>query len=188
MTGRKRSSTNNTAPSARDLEKALETLKALGWKVEFPTSAEEREKQESSVTRLGFTDAKRLREAKEQEERDSKTLLKATLGAAHYIGDKTYGPGPIELPRSQASLFRSLIHQDALSRQAHLDTAQYQPIANCYLIKPGSGSDTKNKFSKIQVSEAVFNSERLWEEVAVTSGQHDIAGFNPNFNAENRSF
>src|SRR5258707_13599417 len=145
--------TKNRSPTAKDLEKALEVMRSLGFKIESPSTELEIERQSDSVKKLGFSKV----QAK-KEEKESKELLKYTLGTSHIVGGVCYGPGEIVLTKKEASLYRSLIYQDNLSKQAHYDRTDYQPVSKCFIVEQGKSQDAVNRFSKRAVSEAAFAS------------------------------
>ena len=166
----------NTTPVT--LEQALKTLQDLGFKVTPPTSQEEQEKQETSLEKLGFVD-KPLPKKKGKVKEPEEEMLTTVLGISHSIADTVYGPGKVTLPKSQASLFNSLVYQDNLAKQAHFDEARLNPYSRCFMIRQGNGQDRHNKFRKQEVSESQFNSDQIWEEATITTGRADIAGVNP---------
>lgn len=164
------------AYSEKELADALKVMQSLGFKVTPPSTEEEKAKQKASMKKLGFSEAVR----KVTEVEMAPKVLKAYLGAAHVIAGVVYGPKEINLPLSEESLFRTLLHQDQMSRAGHLDTAEYNPRSRCFMI-----GERKNK---VEVSEAAFNSDAVWNVPSFAVGAMDIAGFNPSMQSENRTF
>ncbi len=174
----------NKTPTSKELEKALEVMQSLGFKVTPPSSAEESEKQESSAEKLGFSEAKK-RKVKVQPDPQ---FLDCYLGTAHHIAGNTYGPGKVSIPFKQVSLYRTLIHQDNLAKQSYLDTRDYNPFSKCFIITQSPLREVGGSYGKLEVTEAQFNSAAVLNHVTVTAGAVDIAGYpGLEFN-ENRSF
>src|SRR6266446_7711099 len=103
----------NKNPTSKEIEKALEVMKSLGFLVTPPSSQKELEKQETSIEKLGFTEKvvkKKVKEPKVPQ------FLTCHLGAMHYAGGMSYGPGEVKIPSAQEGLFRHLVHQDNLAK------------------------------------------------------------------------
>lgn len=161
------------------LEEAIKTLQDLGFDVSIPSTEQDRHRQKSSLAALGFESASRGVESKPS----GPTRLTGTLITSHSIGGNTYGPGLLDLPVEQEDLFRTLLQQDQSCVRAHMDTVDYIRNSRCYLIQPGRSEDKKNKFSKVEVSEAVFNSDAFLGNTGIVAGAMDVAGTyssNPN--------
>ncbi len=156
----------------RDLEKALAVLQSFGIKAVIPTTEEDREKQESSLDKLGIKVHKPTVPNKIEK-------LRVKLGTQHFVGDQSYGPGEIELPLTEEALFRSLIHQDNLSKQAHFDTKEHNPYALCFVIREVVSRDGISNFKKIEVTEREFNGEAVWNIPGITPSLSDVAGYKP---------
>jgi len=168
------------------LEQALEIIKKLGLSITIPTSNEEIEKQQLSLSRLGFTEPG---EAKPKKGRriSVEPLCTGVLYTQHIIGGIKYGPGSIQL--DDPVLFQSLMKQDQLCVQAYMDTAQYTTHSRCFVLAPGSGRDPLHKWSKREVSESLFSNTSLDEsQPSLSVGAMDIAGYNPSFNQGQRRF
>jgi len=161
------------SPTAKQIEQALETMRALGYKIEPPSAELDSAKQEASIVKLGF----KGRKAKVIPE--STKQLKCNLGFAQTLGGTTYGPGEVVLEANQVSLLRTLVHQDQLTRAQYYDTAQYQPYSRCFIIQPGRSGDSHHRYSKVEVTEAAFNGPAFLSSPTITTGKFDIAGYNP---------
>jgi len=167
----------NKNPTAKDLEKALATLKALGFSINIPTSEEDINRQQASLDKLGFSSTGPLSSSKQEKH---PTTLVARLCSSHCIAGTIYGPGDITLPYEEATLFQSLLQADQAAIRATRDTVDYNPVARCFLIKPGNGKDTHNKYTKRAVSEAEFSAGldvNGNSEATITAGAYDIAGY-----------
>jgi len=167
----------STRPKSITLEEAIETLQSLGFAITVPTSVEDRERQEESLARLGFVEAEsKKKPTKSKSSKAQPEYLIGHLYLAHVIAEATYGPGELRLPVEQSSLFRSLLQQDQAAVRSFTDTADRQPFSRCFLITPGRGQDAKNKFSKLEVSQDVFDSDNFINNVTVRAGAVDVAG------------
>src|SRR6266446_8968269 len=160
----------NKNPTSREIEKALEVMKSLGFLVTPPSSQVELEKQETSIEKLGFTEKRAKRKVKDPK---VPQFLTCYLGATHYAGGQSYGPGEVKIPSSQEGLFRHLVYQDKIAKQAHYDTAQYNPHSHDFII---SSNGNNGGFRKVEVSEHYFNSDSALNHVTITAGAIDIAG------------
>ena len=164
------------------LEEALELLQSLGFSVVVPTAASDKAMQQDSRAALGFTDVAEVVAI------PSGLILHGYLNACHIVAGTSYGPGKFSLPGNQTDLYRSLLQADQACTKGHMDTTQYNTVSRCFIIKPGDGRDKYHKYAKLEVSEAVFNSNQFIDNVSVTAGAIDAAGYNPSFGQENRTF
>jgi len=177
-----------TKPSDRkdikppSLEEALQLLKSLGFSVVIPGTSEDIQRHEESVEKLGF-----IGEKKPVRERRLHKLI-FTLVTSHCISGQVYGPGRVELDLDQTDLQRTLLQQDQSCTRGHMDTVHYAPVGQCYLITPGNGKDQHNKFRKRAIPEHLFSEALLQLDAAVSTSRYDVAGYQPNFESENRDF
>jgi len=161
-------------PTARELEKALETMRALGYKIEPPTLEVESEKQEASIAKLGF------KSKKPKVVKENPRVLKCFLVTAHNVGGNTYGPGEVTLDATQEGLFKGLVHQDNLAKAHHYDRADIQPYSKHFLVQVGSGADKNHKYRKVEVNESQFSTGMgRGANPTISVSKFDIAGYNP---------
>ena len=144
----------------------LEAAKMLGFQVQIPTSEEDINRQNQTLSTLGF-----IEQGDTRKKPDSKKLV-GYLYAKHYIAGEVYGPGELTLSKDKSELFRSLLQQDQACIAAHQDTTSYNPTSQCFVIT----APAKGQFSKVPVSETLFNSSAFLNAVAVTTGKADIRG------------
>lgn len=116
-----KSKSRSTRPRTITLEEAIETLQALGFSITVPTSTEEKERQEASLAKLGFSDSGT--KVASSRVKPQPEYLTGHLYLAHSIAEATYGPGEFTLPLSAASLYRSLLQQDQAAVRSLTDTA-----------------------------------------------------------------
>lgn len=164
-------------PTTRQIEQALATLKALGAKVDLPSTTELTAKEKASRAKLGFSSAKTKPQA------EATTELVVTLKVAHSVSGVIYGPGVVRFSQDQAGLANSLLYQDKLTVAEGLDSAANRPFRS-FLITRGRGADPFAKHTKVEVGSL----DTMYSHPATEVGIHDIAGYNPSFNTENRDF
>lgn len=175
----------STTPNSSQLEKAIALLQSVGMQVTPITNEEFESKQQDSLTKLGVRKTKK--DIFKQQPKDPEFLV-TFLHATHSIGNETYGPGEVRIPFSQDGLFRTLVHQDRLAIQARMDTKEYNPISNTFIIEEGRNSQSLCKYLKRPVTQSQFDSGIDTMAPAISAGAMDVAGYNPTFLNPNRTF
>ena len=156
------------------LQQALETLQKLGFKVTAPSSEDDIQAHQDSIDLLGITDepvSKSRNKKRKVNNTDNK--LRGVLYFSHHVSSGTYGPGNIELDISERDLFVSLLKQDQTCVQ-HYQEPLLPQNSRCYIVQQGN-QVSNNKYRKVEVSEAMFNSNALWDGlVTFSTGNNDL--------------
>lgn len=137
------------------IAKAVQTLRELGFKVEVPSSEEEKTKHQESLVKLGLAQPK---ENKAKPKTKSSAYLTGVLRFRHNIGNQSFGPGEFKLKSDQTDLYRSLLQQDQAATLGLQDSKEYIPEPKCYIIASGENHGRPNQFSKVEVSSGFMNS------------------------------
>ena len=153
-------------PTARELQKMLETMQALGFKIEPPSTEVDQGKQEASMNKLGFAKS----HVKKVKSPEPEKALHGTLVTQHYVGQKRYGPGNFMLPLKEVALFNELLHQDKIAQQSYLETLN--PIQRYYVIQA-----VPHNPRYIQKKEVTAQQFDTVDTPAVNVGKHEAAGW-----------